>query len=124
MRFHILKPLYNIFIINPMSYISSNVHSQTLIHPLISHLIDLFQIFKDLNGLFQRFLINKFLLSLLSLLIFILFFQILAQIGLLLSFIILFFKGQDIDNMIIFKFILVGLKKYLRSWRSKFFFRG
>ena len=60
----------------------------------------------------------------LSLLIFILFFQILAQIGLLLSFIILFFKGQDIDNMIIFKFILVGLKKYLRSWCLKFHFRG
>ena len=65
--------------------------------------------------LFLRFLINKFLVLLLSLLIFILFFQILAQIGLLLSFVIVFLKGQDIDNRIVFKFILVGHKKYLRS---------
>ena len=43
--FYILKLLQNIFIINPMSYISFNVHSQALIHLLISHLIDLFQIF-------------------------------------------------------------------------------
>ena len=42
-RFHILKSLYDIFIINPMIYISFNVHNQTIIHLLISHLIDLFQ---------------------------------------------------------------------------------
>ena len=40
MIFHILKSLYNIFIINSTSYIFFNVHSQTIIHPLISHLID------------------------------------------------------------------------------------
>ena len=45
MRFHILKSLYNIFIINLTSNISFNVHSQTIIHPLIFHLIDLFQNF-------------------------------------------------------------------------------
>ena len=43
--FHILKSLQNIFTINSMSYISFNVHSQAIIHLLISHLIDLFQIF-------------------------------------------------------------------------------
>ena len=32
------------FIINPMSYIYFNVHNQTIIHLLISHLVDLFQI--------------------------------------------------------------------------------
>ena len=42
-RFHILKSLHDIFIINPMIYISFNVHNQTIIHLLISHLIDLFQ---------------------------------------------------------------------------------
>ena len=44
-KFHILKSLQNIFIINSMSYIFFNVYSQTIIHLLISHLIDLFQIF-------------------------------------------------------------------------------
>ena len=42
--FHILKLLQNIFI-NSMSYIPFNVHSQTIIHILISHLIDLFKKF-------------------------------------------------------------------------------
>ena len=44
MRFHSLKSLYNIFIINPRSYISFKVYSQAIIHQLISHLIDLIQI--------------------------------------------------------------------------------
>ena len=44
-RFHILKSLHNIFIINSMSYISFNIYSQAIIHPLISHLMDLFQVF-------------------------------------------------------------------------------
>ena len=43
--FHILKSLHDIFIINPMSYISFNIYSQIIIYSLISHLIDLFQIF-------------------------------------------------------------------------------
>ena len=60
------------------------MHDQTIIHPLNSHLIDLFQIFLDLNELFLKFKINKFLLLLLGLLIFI--FQILDQISLLLGF--------------------------------------
>ena len=38
-RFHILKPLHDKFIINPTSYIFFNVHSQTIIQPLIPHLI-------------------------------------------------------------------------------------
>ena len=42
--FHILKLLHDIFIINTTSYICFNVHSQAIIHPLISHLIDLFNI--------------------------------------------------------------------------------
>ena len=42
MIFYILKLLQNIFIINPSSYIYFNIHSQAIIHPLISHLIDLF----------------------------------------------------------------------------------
>ena len=42
--FHILKLLQDIFIINPTSYICFNVHSQVIIHPLISHLIDLIKI--------------------------------------------------------------------------------
>ena len=40
MIFYILKSLHDIFIINSTSYIFFNVHSQTIIHPLISHLID------------------------------------------------------------------------------------
>ena len=44
MIFHILKLLHDIFIINPTSYIYFNVYNQTNIHPLISHLIDLFRI--------------------------------------------------------------------------------
>ena len=43
--FHILKLLHDIFIINPTNYISFNIHSQAIIHQLISHFIDLFQIF-------------------------------------------------------------------------------
>ena len=43
--FHILKSLHNIFIIKRTSYISFNVYSQTIISQLISHLIDLFQIY-------------------------------------------------------------------------------
>jgi len=38
--FHILKSFHDIFIVNLMSYMSFNVHSQTIIHPLIFHLID------------------------------------------------------------------------------------
>ena len=41
MKFHILKSLHDIFIINPTSYISFNVHSQSIIHQLIN----LFQIY-------------------------------------------------------------------------------
>ena len=44
MIFHILKLLHDFFIINPTSYIYFNVYNQTNIHPLISHLIDLFRI--------------------------------------------------------------------------------
>ena len=44
MIFHILKLLHDLFIINPTSYIYFNVHNQTITHPLISHLIDLFRI--------------------------------------------------------------------------------
>ena len=84
-NFYICFLWYFIFcIINPTSYISFNVHDQTIIHPLNSHLIDLFQIFLDLNELFLKFKINKFLLLLLGLLIFI--FQNLDQISLLLGF--------------------------------------
>ena len=36
-KFHILKPLHDRFIINLTSYIFFNVHSQTIIHPPISH---------------------------------------------------------------------------------------
>ena len=68
MIFHILKLLYDFFIINPTSYIYFNVHNQTIIYPLISLLIDLFRICYDLNGFFLRFKINKFLLLLLDLL--------------------------------------------------------
>ena len=83
--FYICFLWYFIFcIINPTSYISFNVHDQTIIHPLNSHLIDLFQIFLDLNELFLKFKINKFLLLLLGLLIFI--FKNLDQISLLLGF--------------------------------------
>ena len=39
-RFHILKSLHDIFIINPMIYTSFNIHIQAIIHPLISYLID------------------------------------------------------------------------------------
>ena len=39
------KLLQNIFIINSMSYVSFNVHSQAIIHLLIYHLIDLFKKF-------------------------------------------------------------------------------
>ena len=42
--FYILKSLHDIFIINFASSIFFNVYSQTIIHPMISHLIDLFQI--------------------------------------------------------------------------------
>ena len=38
--FHILKSFHDIVIVNLMSYRSFNVHSQTIIHPLIFHLID------------------------------------------------------------------------------------
>ena len=44
MIFHILKLLHDFFIINLTSYIYFTVHNQTIIHPLISHLIDLFRI--------------------------------------------------------------------------------
>ena len=44
MIFHILKLLHDFFIINPTSYIYFNVYTKTHIHPLISHLIDLFRI--------------------------------------------------------------------------------
>ena len=44
MMFYILKSLHDIFIINFTSSIFFNVYSQTIIHPMISHLIDLFQI--------------------------------------------------------------------------------
>ena len=43
--FHILNLLHDIFIINPTNYISFNVHSQAIIHQLISYFIDLFQFF-------------------------------------------------------------------------------
>ena len=42
--FRILKLLHNISIINPTRYICFEVHSQAIIHALISHLIDLFKI--------------------------------------------------------------------------------
>ena len=42
MIFHILKLLHDFFIIIFTSYIYFNVHNQTIIHQLISHLIDLF----------------------------------------------------------------------------------
>ena len=42
--FHILKLLHDNFIINPISYIYFNVHSQAIIYPLIFPLIDLFKI--------------------------------------------------------------------------------
>lgn len=42
--FYILKSLHDIFIINLTSSVFFNVHSQTIIYPLISYLIDLFQI--------------------------------------------------------------------------------
>ena len=58
--FYILKLLHDTFIINPISYICFNVHSQAIIHPLISHLIYLFKICEDLNELFLRFKISKF----------------------------------------------------------------
>ena len=78
-RFHILKSLHDVFIINLMGYISFNVHNQAIIHPLIFYLIYLFQICYDLNGFFfLRFKINKYLGLLL------LFSQ--DQIGLLLVF--------------------------------------
>ena len=37
MMFHILKLLNDFFIINPPSYIFFNLHSQAIIHLLISH---------------------------------------------------------------------------------------
>ena len=43
--FHILKSLHDIFIINLTNYISFNLHNQKIIHQLISHFIDLFQIY-------------------------------------------------------------------------------
>ena len=46
MIFHILKLLHDFFIINPTSYIYFNVHNQTIIHPLISYLIDYFEFAK------------------------------------------------------------------------------
>ena len=42
--FHILQLLHDNFIINPISYIYFNVHSQAIIYPLIFPLIDLFKI--------------------------------------------------------------------------------
>ena len=44
MMFRILKLLHDIFIINSISYIYLNLRSQAIIHLLISHLIDLFNI--------------------------------------------------------------------------------
>ena len=44
MIFYILKLLHDFFIINFTSYIYFNIHNQTTICPLISHLIDLFWI--------------------------------------------------------------------------------
>ena len=46
MIFHILKLLHDFFIINPTSYIYFNVHNQTIIHLLISYLIDYFEFAK------------------------------------------------------------------------------
>ena len=60
------------------------MHGQTIIHPLNSHLIDLFQNCEDRNELFLKFKIKKFLLLLLGLLTFI--YQNLDQISLLLGF--------------------------------------
>ena len=42
--FRILKLLHDMFLINPTGYICFNVHSQAIIHPLISYLIHLFKI--------------------------------------------------------------------------------
>ena len=97
-RFHILKSLHDVFIINLISYISFNVYRQVIIYPLIFHLIYLFQIYYDLNGFFfLKFKINKYLGLLL------LFSQ--DQIVLLLFFFFFFnnYKGQDIAKRIIFK---------------------
>ena len=90
--FHTLKLLYNILLsILWATFLSMYIlHSQAIIHPLISYLIDLFQIYYYLNGLFLRFKINKFILMLLGLINFF-FFHILDQIGLLLRFYIFFF---------------------------------
>ena len=84
-------------------------HSQAIIHPLISYLIDLFQFFKDLNQFFLRFKINKFLLFVVG--IFILFFQILDQLGFLLDFFFVFKNAKILLRGSYSSLFLLSLKK-------------